>query len=175
MGGRSWIAAIPLYLFLASFCLAQGVRVDHSYNLFGGMSYQGSAIHGGNASFAFPIFPRISLVADFSAHQQEEAGFATDILYGLFGGQISIGEFAHLRPFTRLTAGLSHLRCEGPVSTNPLVTQNHTGFVVGFGGGIDSPWTDRFKFRMIQIDYLTQPQASEYGDLRASFGIVFSF
>jgi hypothetical protein len=174
--GSFVFASLLLSGSLGLFCYGQSAYGQQRFDLFSGVSFHQQAANGGNASLTFKLTPRFSLVADFSAHQESSPGaLSTDILHGLFGGQFSLGEFAGLRPFARMTSGVTYWGRERPADVLYPDSDRGTGIVFGLGGGIDYPGSGLLDLRLLQVDYLTNPDWREGADVRVSFGVIVSF
>ena len=168
--GSHLLLAGAVILFLVSVSYGQNPGTQR-FDLFSGVSLQQAAVHGGNASFACKLNSRFSVVADFSALQESDAeSYSADRLYGLFGGQLALGEIAGFSPFARLTGGISHKE-----EMKSSFLERSTGAVFGVGGGIDFQGGGLFDLRVLQIDFLAGPDRSEGTDVRYSFGVVLSF
>jgi hypothetical protein len=128
-----------------------------------------SAYRGWNASAAWRIRSRFSLVADISGHYGRE-NEVVDIRVNrmAFGPRFTLCQ-GRIEPFVEALFGVSRLHAE---SGGPELTKNT--FAVLAGGGVDVRITRRWSLRPIQFDYIRQRFFNEqpHGG-RISAGLVF--
>jgi opacity protein-like surface antigen len=84
----------------------------------------------------------------------------TDIAYFMAGPSMNLRNSEHLFPFVRIMLGAAHLRYKASnkqtISAGTFSSSFETGstdFTLAFGGGVDLKAGERFKVRIVQIDY----------------------
>jgi opacity protein-like surface antigen len=136
-------------------------------------------LHGGSASLAWNANNWLGIVGDFGGyHTGEISGAsvdATTYTY-LFGPRVSYRKHDRFTPFGQILFGGAHQSVSaGGVSTSD------NAFAMSLGGGVDAKLTDRFSWRVGQVEYvLTRfPEATASAEnqhnLRVSTGIVVHF
>jgi opacity protein-like surface antigen len=174
-----------LFLFGVTAKAQETPKVD----LFAGYSYvranpatsgaDSFNLHGGSASLAWNVNNWLGIVGDFGGyHTGEISGVsvdATTYTY-LFGPRVSYRKYDRFTPFGQVLFGGAH----ESISTLGASTSENS-FAMALGGGLDAKLTDRFSWRVGQVEYLLTrfPELTTSGqtqnNLRVSTGIVFHF
>jgi opacity protein-like surface antigen len=144
---------------------------DGKVEVFGGYTYMhfnsspNANLNGWEASVQYKFQDWIGGVADFDGHYGSIRGIGTSTYTYLFGPQISWP--ARVSPFGHLLLGGAH---------NSTGGFGNSSFSMAIGGGIDYTLTDKFRWRVIQGDYLlTQFGGRSQNNARLSTGIIFRF
>jgi hypothetical protein len=151
--------------------LSAHAQDDEKAEVFGGYSYMrfrsspNVNLNGWEASAQYKFRDWIGGVADFDGHYGSIRGIGTSTHTFLFGPQISLP--ARISPFGHMLLGGAHNSTGGFGSSS---------FSLAIGGGIDATLTDKFRWRVIQADYLlTQFGGGSQNNARISTGIIFRF
>lgn len=171
-----------LLLFGAAAAAQETPKVD----IFAGYSYvRGNPatsgdpsfnLHGGSLSGAWNVNNWLGIVGDFGGYNVGEiSGIPVDAtLYTyLFGPRVSYRKYDRFTPFGQVLFGGARQTATGAPSEN--------SFAMSVGGGLDTKLTNRFSWRVGQVEYLltrfteTTPSRESQSNLRVSTGIVFHF
>lgn len=151
--------------------LSAQAQDDNKVEVFGGYSYMrfhsspNVNLNGWEASAQYKFRDWIGGVADFDGHYGSIRGIGTSTYTYLFGPQISYP--ARVSPFGHILLGGAH---------NSTGGFGNSSFSMAIGGGIDATLTDKFRWRVIQGDYLlTQFGGGSQNNARISTGIIFRF
>lgn len=174
-----------LFLFGAAAKAQETPKVD----VFAGYSYvranpatsgvDGFNMHGGSASLAWNANNWLGVVGEFGGyHSGEISGVSVDTnLYSyLFGPRVSYRKHERFTPFGQILLGGAH---QTTSVSGASVSQN--SFAMAFGGGLDAKLSNRFSWRVAQVEYLmtrfTELTTSRetQNNTRISTGIVFHF
>ncbi len=174
----------PTWEFYGGFSYAN-VDLGDPQNLFGRQISQNFL--GGEFSFSFSLHKNLRLLlVDFGFQWQKSdilvAGArATDVgtYQALFGPEFTLrGEKATVFLRALVGAAGSQLRLRRalfPGGPFPEVTRQD-GFALGFGGGVDVNWSDRFAVRLFQADYVPARFGGAWQDgFRLGVGVVIKF
>ncbi len=159
------------------------VDLGDPQNLFGRQISQNFL--GGEFSFSFSPHKNLRfLLVDFGFQWQKSdilvAGVrATDVgtYQALFGPEFTLrGEKATVFLHALVGAAGSQLRLRrAPFGAAAEVTRQD-GFALGFGGGVDVNWSDRFAVRLFQADYVPARFGGAWQDgFRLGVGVVVKF
>lgn len=161
-----------LVLLLLVVSAMPSVAQDTKFELFGGYSYLRGNPGGGlptvdtsgwEASVAYNWNSWLALKADFDGHYCCDGAKMHDFLGG---PQINFGH-GELRPYIHALVGVSH-GSQGTFSDTVLAFAG--------GGGVDVKITDRFAWRVAQVDYFGTRYADHtQNNFRLSTGLVFHF
>jgi Outer membrane protein beta-barrel domain len=151
--------------------LSAQAQDDNKAEVFGGYTYMrfrsspNANLNGWEASAQYKFRDWIGGVADFDGHYGSIRGNGTSTYTYLFGPQISWP--ARVSPFGHLLLGGAH---------NSTAGVGNSSFSMALGGGIDVTLTDKFRWRVLQADYLlTQFGGGSQNNARLSTGIIFRF
>jgi hypothetical protein len=172
---RHLVTVGGLVLCLAS---AAGAQDRPRADLFAGYSLvrsDGASLHGGEATFAYPLSRLLAVVLDVDSHSRAAAG-VDHTTSGLFGGVRAGFHAGGARPFLHVLAG--GVRDEDSIAVfSQTISERHTSLGGAAGGGLDFGG-GRFGAR-VQADYrVSRRTASDgtkvtHGDPRFSVGVVF--
>ncbi len=174
-------------LFL--FSLTAKAQETPKADLFAGYSYvranpatsgaDSFNMHGGSASLAWNAKNWLGIVGEFGGyHAGEISGVSVDTnLYTyLFGPRVSYRKHDRFTPFGQILFGGAH---ESISAAGSSASQN--SFAMSLGGGLDAKLSNRFSWRVGQVEYLltrfpelTTSRESQH-NTRISTGIVFHF
>ena len=183
---RKFVVIIAVVVFAFSM-LATAQEETPKAQVFGGFSLlhieQGGLPnnaelnhYGWEAAVSYNANHWLGLKADFSGHYKDlfpatagTAAVSFDSFTAVFGPELSYrGKSA--TPFMHALFGVNRLS----VGSGP--NNSDSAFAGAFGGGIDINLSDRFAFRLVQMDLLlTRHGGQDQKNLRASTGIVFRF
>ncbi|HEY4839580.1 MAG TPA: hypothetical protein VIH72_13280 [Candidatus Acidoferrales bacterium] len=169
----------------------------HRFDFFAGYSFLSNEIatvddgaftqlnHGYAASVTFNLNRNFGILADFSGHNGSANGFAEDSAthqtedqyYFLFGPVVS-HTFGKARISGHVTVGIARQHYGenfgSESESNFQVKEND--FAVGAGGAFDWMFTDRWGWRVLQVDYLMSDFTFErVNNFRGSTGLLFRF
>ena len=157
-----------LLLFALYVISSPWARAQDKAELFGGFSYmhfQSSNLNGWEISGQYKFTDWLGGVADFDGHYGSISGIGTSTYTFLFGPQISLP--SRVSPFGHVLLGGAH---------NSTGGFGISSFSMALGGGVDAELTDRFHWRLIQMDYLlTQFGGGSQNNFRFSTGILIRF
>lgn len=146
-------------------------QAQDKVEVFGGYSYlrfhtsPSSNLNGWEISGQYKFTDWLGGVADIDGHYGSIRGISTSTYTYLFGPQVSWP--ARVSPFGHLLLGGAH---------NSTAGFGNSSFSMALGGGIDTGITDKFRWRIIQGDYLlTQFRGGSQNNFRLSTGIIIRF
>jgi opacity protein-like surface antigen len=190
--GESMKARVVVYLLAVFGALIPGLRAQETpskVDIFAGYSYIRTSpstssydsfhLNGGSANVAYNFNGWLSGVADFGGYANGNIGrFATSSTLStyLFGPRISYHHWSRFTPFGQVLFGAARTNA---TAFDTAGSQN--AFAMTVGGGLDYRFTEHWKIRPAQVEYLlTRFQEGTSGNqtqnnLRVSAGVVFSF
>lgn len=180
---------VCLFGMVLLFGAAAAAQETPKVDVFAGYSYvranpatsgaDSFSMHGGSASLAWNVNNWLGIVGDFGGyHTGEISGTsvdATTYTY-LFGPRVSYRKHDRFTPFGQVLFG-------GARQTFNVsgVSASENSFAMSFGGGLDAKLSNRFSWRVGQLEYLltrfseTTTNRETQNNLRLSTGIVFHF
>jgi Outer membrane protein beta-barrel domain len=161
-----------LLVFGLLFVASLSAQAQDTAEVFGGYSYMhfhnsgSSNLNGWEIAGQYKFTEWLGGVADVDGHYGSLGGISTSTYTYLFGPQISLP--SRVSPFGHLLLGGAHISGAG---------FGNSSFAMALGGGIDARISsDRFYWRVIQLDYLiTQFGSNSQNNFRLSTGIVIRF
>jgi hypothetical protein len=165
----------------------------HRFDFFAGYSFLSNEIavvddgefnqllHGYAASVTFNLNKNFGILADFSGHNGDTTADGThqteDQYYFLFGPVVS-HTFGKARISGHVTVGIAKQHYGenfGTEDESNFGVKEHD-FAVGAGGAFDWMFTDRWGWRVLQVDYLMSDFTFErVNNFRGSTGLLFRF
>ena len=146
-------------------------QAQDKVEVFGGYSYlrfrasPSTNLNGWEISGQYKFTDWLGGVADIDGHYGSINGISTSTYTYLFGPQVSWP--ARVSPFGHLLLGGAH---------NSTAGFGSSSFSLALGGGIDTEINDKFRWRIIQGDYLlTQFRGGSQNNFRVSTGIIIRF
>ncbi len=136
-------------------------------------------LHGYAASVTFNFNKNFGFLADFSGHNGSMTRNGThqteDQYYFLFGPQVS-HSFGKARISGHVTVGVAQQHYGENFSGESHFNVKEANFAVGAGGAFDWMFTDRFGWRVLQVDYLMSDFTFErVHNVRGSTGLIVRF
>lgn len=136
-------------------------------------------VHGYAASAAFNFNKSFGILADFSGHNGSMTRSGThqteDQYYFLFGPVIS-HSFGKARISGHVTVGVAKQHYGENFSGESHFNVKESNFAVGVGGAFDWMFTDRWGWRVLQVDYLMSDFTFErVHNVRGSTGLIVRF
>lgn len=136
-------------------------------------------MHGGSASLAWNAKDWLGIVGEFGGyHSGGISGVSVDTnLYTyLFGPRVSYRKYDRFTPFGQILFGGAHQTFNVSGTSG-----SDNSFAMSLGGGLDAKLSNRFSWRVGQVEYLltrfpelTTSRESQH-NTRISTGIVFHF
>ena len=121
-----------------------------------------TGLNGGAASISRALWPSIRLTGEVGDYRKSGISVAS-----FLAGPQALIRIWRVQPFLSVMPGVSHI--SAGVSGNQ--------FTVAAGGGVDVPWRNHIKIRVLQCDYYRmfggQYQGADF--LRLGIGLTYSF
>lgn len=136
-------------------------------------------VHGYAASVTFNLNKNFGLLADFSGHNGSLTNGGThqteDQYYFLFGPVVS-HSFGKARISGHVTVGIAKQHYGENFDDEEFFNVKEHDFAVGVGGAFDWMFTERFGWRVLQVDYLMSDFTTErVHNVRGSTGLIVRF